>query len=487
MALYRGGEARAIDAAAIAAGLPAFTLMQRAGAAAFASLRRHWPQARCIAILCGGGNNGGDGYVLARLLQADGCQVRVFALTAARTHEAQRAAAEWMEAGGRIEPIDAETEFGSFDLLVDAIFGIGLARAPEGLAARVIGAINASDAPVLALDLPSGLDADSGAAPGACVRATRTLSFIAAKRGLFTGMAREVGGLVEVASLEVPAAAFDTCEPSAYLCRTELLPYWLRPRSRVAHKGDHGQVLAVGGDHGYAGAIHLCAEAALRSGAGLVRVATRAEQVPVFVGSRPEAMPAAVEDADALRLQAKGADVIALGPGLGQERWGREMFEAALALERALVLDADALNLLAQAPRALSDAVLTPHPGEAARLLGTTVAVVEADRFAAAQALAQRYAATVVLKGAGSIVAAPGRVAMVIDAGNPGMASGGMGDVLTGVVAALRAQGLAGFDAACAGALLHGAAGDAAARDGGERGLLASDLFPFLRRLANPA
>ena len=484
--LYRCEDARAIDAAAIAGGVAAFELMRRAGAAAFTLLQRQWPQARRICVVCGSGNNGGDGYVLARLARAVGMDVRVVALAPARPPEAQRAAAEWIDAGGRIESAAADMSLRDCDVLVDALFGIGLARAPEGEAARLTDAMNAAGVPILALDVPSGLDADRGQAPGVCVRATRTLSFIAAKRGLYTGGAREWCGIVEVDDLDVLPASFAAREPSALRLRPEALAHWLRPRARNAHKGAHGHVLAVGGDHGYAGAIRLCAEAALRVGAGLVSVATRADHVAAMLATRPEAMVRAAEDAAALQALAVRADVLALGPGLGQGTWGRECFDAAVTMDRPLVLDADALNLLACVPRPMSNAVLTPHPGEAARLLGTSVAQIEADRFASAQALAQRYDAVIVLKGAGTLVSAPGHRTAVIDAGNPGMASGGMGDVLTGVVAALRAQGLAAFDAACAGTLLHAAAGDVAAGEGGERGLLASDLFPYLRRLANP-
>lgn len=265
------------------------------------------------------------------------------------------------------------------------------------------------------------------------------------------------------------------------------LPAWLPPRPRDSHKGANGHVLCIGGDHGSGGAIVLCAQAALRAGAGLASVATRAMHVPALLARQPEAMAHAVESADALAPLFARADVIAIGPGLGRGEWGRAMLDAALAASKPLVLDADALNLLAPAPRALpADAILTPHPGEAARLLGTDVAAVQSDRNAAALALAQRHGAIVVLKGAGTIVAAPGRAPRIVAAGNPGMATGGMGDLLTGVIAALRAQGLDAFDAASCGALLHAHAGDLAAREGGMRGLLPSDLLPFLRRCANP-
>jgi NAD(P)H-hydrate epimerase len=267
----------------------------------------------------------------------------------------------------------------------------------------------------------------------------------------------------------------------------DALAAWLPPRPRDSHKGENGHVLCIGGDHGSGGAIALCAQAALRTGAGLVSVATRAEHVAALLARQPEAMAHAAESThELLRLLAR-ADVVAIGPGLGPGEWGRAMHATALAAAKPLVLDADALNLLAASPRDLpSDAILTPHPGEAARLLGSDTAAVQADRPGAAQALVERYGAVVVLKGAGSIVAAPGHVARIVEAGNPGMATGGMGDLLTGVIAALRAQGLPAFDAAACGALLHAHAGDLASGDG-MRGMLPSDLLPYLRVCANPA
>jgi NAD(P)H-hydrate epimerase len=267
----------------------------------------------------------------------------------------------------------------------------------------------------------------------------------------------------------------------------DALPAWLPPRPRDSHKGANGHVLCIGGDHGSGGAIVLCAQAALRTGAGLASVATRAAHVPALLARQPEAMAHAVESGDALAPLFARASIIAIGPGLGQGAWGRAMLAAALAASKPLVLDADALNLLAAAPRALpAGTILTPHPGEAARLLDSDIASVQGDRNAAALALVQRYGAVVVLKGAGTIVAAPGRIPHVVAAGNPGMATGGMGDLLTGVIAALRAQGLDAFDAASCGALLHAHAGDLAAREDGMRGLLPSDLLPWLHRCANP-
>jgi NAD(P)H-hydrate epimerase len=244
-------------------------------------------------------------------------------------------------------------------------------------------------------------------------------------------------------------------------------------------------VLCIGGELGTGGAVMLAADAALRCGAGLVSVATRAPHVAALLARRPEAMARAVESQDEIDPMLARASVIVLGPGLGQGDWGRALYRRALRADRPLVLDADALNLLAAGDaRAPPGSVLTPHPGEAARLLGAAVAQVQADRFAAAAELADQYDCVVVLKGAGSLVAAPGRRPRVIAAGNPGMAVGGMGDLLSGCIGALCAQGLDGFDAACCGSLLHAAAGDTAAR-GGERGLLPGDLLDAMRLWAN--
>ena len=484
--LFDSHAARALDARATALlGGDGYVLMQRAGQAGWQYLLQHWPRAQRITVVCGPGNNGGDGYVLARLARQSGRSVRVLHLGehVPRTPLAQRACTEYVSVGGHIGIFPEALPQG--DVVVDALFGIGLSRAPDESTAALIDAINAQPAPILALDVPSGLDADIGSAPGKAVAATRTLQFIAGHRGLRSGDALELTGMPGLDDLDVPAEAFDAIAPSASLLTREALAYWLLPRRRNTHKGESGRVLCVGGDHGHGGAIVLCAEAALRAGAGLVSVATREAHVPVVLARRPEAMVRAVESGDELRPLLAQAGAIAIGPGLGQGEWSRAMLQLALAAGKPLVIDADALNLVAASTHAFTDAILTPHPGEAARLLDTDVASVQRDRFAAAQAIARRYGAVVVLKGAGTIVAAPGVIPRVVDAGNPGMAVGGMGDVLTGAIAALRAGGMSAFDAASAGALLHSLAGDAAAV-AGERGLLPSDLFPHLHRLANP-
>ncbi len=468
----------------------AFALMARAGQAGWRCVLKHWPRARRIVVACGPGNNGGDGYVLAKHALDSGREVRVLRLAPPATPLAQRACDDYIAAGGTLA--DA---LGEADLIVDALFGIGLSRAPDTATSALLDAINAHPAPVLALDVPSGIDARSGAAPGAAIVADRTLQFIARHRGLRTGAALDHADELELASLDLPASLFDGIDAAAFAYRPDALPAFFPLRPRDSHKGRNGHVLCVGGDAGHGGAAMLAVDAALRCGAGLVTAATRAAHVPAVLARRPEAMAHAVEDAGELAGLLQRADVVAIGPGLGLGKWGRALFAALLACDKPRVFDADALNMLselpqaplAQSPRRLSASdVITPHPGEAARLLGIATADVQRDRFAAANALCERYGAAVVLKGAGSIVASANAAPAVICAGNPGMAVGGMGDLLTGCIAALLAQGFASRDAAIAGALLHAAAGDAAARDEGERGLLPSDLLPWMRRLANP-
>jgi len=484
--LHNSQALRAVEAMAEHASGDAFGLMRRAGQAAWRELLAHWPEVQRIVVVCGPGNNGGDGYALARHAQVSGRDVRVVRLPghAPRTDNARHAENEYRSGNGRVEAFDGKLR--AADLVVDALFGIGLSREPDAETAALIAAINRSRSPVFSLDVPSGVDADRGIVPGAAVHADRTIEFIAAHAGLTTGTALEYTGVRSLATLDLPPNMLASLPASACLMSRDDLAAAFPPRRRNTHKGESGYVLCIGGDHGSGGAIVLCAEAALRSGAGLVSVATRDAHVGAALGRRPELMARGVAVADDLRAMLQRADVIALGPGLGQEGWGIALYNAAMAADKPLVVDADALNLLALHPRKLAEgAILTPHPGEAARLLGTTAEIVQADRFAAAQALCDAHRCVVVLKGAGTIVAAPGELPRVIGAGNPGMAVGGMGDVLTGVIAALRAQGRSAHDAATHGALLHAVAGDDAARDGGERGLLPSDLFAHLRRLAN--
>lgn len=480
--LYTVGQLRQIERAAIAAlAVSGVELMRRAAMAALNTLRRHWPDESRICIHCGPGNNGGDGFLLGVLAREAGLQVTLLALSHGSHGDALQARQAWLADGGAIQLWDEHASLPSAGLHVDALYGIGLNRAPAPAAARLIESINGSGRPVLALDVPSGLDSDSGQCPGAAIRADVTLSFLADKRGLHSGRAADHVGVLELAPLGVPEQVYAQVRADAQLLAIEPLP----SRRRYANKGDYGHVLVIGGEHGMAGAARLAGEAALRAGAGLVSVATRAEHVFALNAARPELMAHAVDGPQALAPLLQRASVLALGPGLGRAAWGHALWLTALDAQKPLVLDADGLNLLAAEPRRFkAPTVLTPHPGEAARLLGLATAEIERDRFAAARELSRRHAAVVVLKGAGTLVADPDGRLDVCPWGNPGMASGGMGDLLTGIVAALLAQGCDAWQAACLGVGLHARAGDHASRRG-ERGLLASDVLAPLRALAN--
>lgn len=472
-------------------GIPGYTLMQRAAAAAFAELRRRWPQARRLAVLCGPGNNGGDGYELARLAGEAGLAVDLAQVgPIATTGDAVTARQTWLDCGGTASAWSdtfAKEKLLPAEVIVDAIFGIGITRAVSGDAAAAIAAVNAHTGTqaVLALDLPSGLDADTGVAHGAAIRADATMSFIGRKLGAYTAQGPDHAGAQLHDDLGLDWSFLATAPFEARMLDASDLCEFLPRRPRSAHKGRHGHVLLVGGDSGMSGAILLAARAALRAGAGLVTVATRAAHAAVLSAAQPEIMFRGVETASELAALLKRADSVAIGPGLGQSAWAEAMWQAALDFPRALVLDADALNLLAGNAGSIREGawVLTPHPGEAARLLGTSTAQVQSNRASAIRELRTRFQATVVLKGAGSLVC--GETLALCPYGNPGMGVGGMGDVLTGIVAAFIAQGLPEERAAQAGVLAHALAGDRAATRG-ERGLLPSDLLDELRAVVNP-
>lgn len=487
--LYRAAQVRELDRLAIEEyGIATEQLMERAGAAAFRLLRAHWSQARRIGVVCGTGNNGGDGYVLARLAHEAGLRVTVHAVGDADRLRgaALRAARAAREAG--VEVMNhADGALAGHEVIVDALLGTGLDREVGGAQRAAIEAINAGEAAVLALDVPSGLDADTGRIRGVAVRADLTLSFIGLKQGLFTADGPDCSGRVHYSSLGVPAQVFARVPAAASRFTQQTLATRLEPRARGAHKGQYGHVLIVGGDHGMSGAALLAGQAALRAGAGLVSLATRSAHAAMLSVAQPELMCHGIEDAATLSRLMGRATVIAIGPGLGRTVWAQDMLGAVRESPRPLVVDADALNLLAQDPGRRDDWVLTPHPGEAGRLLGTTAGEVQADRFEAVRRLQRRYGGTVVLKGAGSLVCDPVGAIGLCHGGNPGMAGGGMGDLLTGVIAGLIAQGKDPAEAARLGTAVHAAAGDlAAAEEGGERGLLAGDLLAPIHRLMNP-
>jgi len=484
--VYAAAQVRAMDRHAIdVAGIPGYTLMQRAATAALATLRQGWPAARRIMVVCGTGNNAGDGYVLARLARQAGLEVQVCALVDPRElkGDAALAHADFTAAGGRSAGFSSAGLEG-IDVVVDALLGTGVDRPLEGAMRDCIDAINASGLPVLALDLPSGLDADTGLAQGTAITATRTITFVALKAGLYLGEAWDRVGMLEFAGLGVPQSARETHLPVLRRMDAQLLADTLPRRRRSAHKGEHGRVLIVGG-FAMPGAAMLAGEAALRTGAGLVTVATAASSVAPIIAGRPELICSAVDSSAELQALLEAADVVAIGPGLGRDRRARKLFDASLGCTKRMVLDADALTLLAEQPRHRDDWILTPHPGEAARLRGTDTATIQRDRLGSAQAIAARYGGICVLKGAGTLVADGHATPWVCDRGNPGMATAGAGDVLTGIIAALVAGGSDLGPAAAAGVLVHARAGDQAAR-AGQRGLLAGDLIAELATVVNP-
>jgi hydroxyethylthiazole kinase-like uncharacterized protein yjeF len=483
--LYTAAQVRELDRIAIEeAGIPGYTLMRRAGEACWQVLRDTWPDARRISIICGTGNNGGDGYVVARLAHVAGLQVQVLQL-GDTTHihgDAQLARRDCLAAGAEVTPFGPGA-LDAPDVIVDAMLGTGLERPLGGVWREAALAINACGCPVLAVDVPTGLLADSGHVPGEAVRANLTVTFIGCKRGLFTGQGPDYAGKVVFEDLGVPA---DVSTRVPVEVRLHTGPRLGGPRQRTAHKGDFGHVLVVGGGPGMPGAVRLAGEAALRTGAGLVSLATHPDHAALIAAACPEIISHPVADARQLRSLLAHAGVVVIGPGLGKSGWARRLLACVLDGPQPLVVDADALNLLAADGWVRDNWILTPHPGEAGRLLGQSTANVQADRFIAAKAIQERYAGIAVLKGAGTLICNAAGAMAVCAAGNPGMATAGMGDVLSGVIGGLLAQGLPLDAAALAGVCLHACAGDRAARQG-ERGLLARDVIAELRPLINPA
>ena len=493
-AIYSAAQVRGLDRIAIEEfGIPSYTLMCRAAEAAVAALRRHWPTAQSLAIYCGAGNNAGDGYVVARLAADLGLQARAIAVVppGRLSGDAARAWNDYRDQGGSVEPFDPNRLVDE-DVLVDALLGNGLDRDVSGDFLAAVSVMNAARRPVVSLDIPTGLHADTGLPMGAAVHADLTVTFVGLKLGLYVGEGANYRGALEFAGLGIPPAAHARMAPPMVRLTRASVRAVLPPRPRTAHKGDAGSLLMVGGGPGMSGAIRLAAEAALRSGAGLVRVATHPASVGAVMAGRAEVMCVAIEDARQLEPWLQAADGAVLGPGLGQTVWARAVWERVLESGIPLVVDADGLNLLAGEDgargkwMARGNWILTPHPGEAARLLGTSTGEIQADRAGAVARIANRFQGVALLKGAGTLVAAPDEVAIgLCDRGNPGMATAGTGDVLAGILGGLLVQSGDLAAVARAGVWIHAVCGDAAA-EGGERGLLAGDLMGHIRGAVNP-
>tara|TARA_R110002167_G_scaffold54456_1_gene155088 strand:- start:2180 stop:3733 length:1554 start_codon:yes stop_codon:yes gene_type:complete len=484
--------------AAQLAGCSMFELMQRAGEATFQALTKEWPEAQNIMIVAGNGNNAGDGYVLAKLAKQKGMHVVVVCQQPQRelTGDAKQAQAQWLNVGGETQKF-AGQNYAQFDLIVDALLGTGVTGEVKPDFQAVIQQINQSNIPVLSIDLPSGMQANTGQALPICVKADVTVTFIATKPGLVSGIGKEFSGKVVFADLAVAKEFFSLAHSDTQLVNWQMLQP-LKSRPVHSNKGSFGKLLCIGGNQGMPGAIRLSAESALRCGVGLVKVyCHESSSLAISIG-RPEIMFAHKN----LEAALDWCSCIVIGPGLGQDDWAHQQFSRLLAHlklhPKPLVIDADALNLIAAMAddadqldtlAQLPAIVLTPHPGEASRLLQCHIAKIENDRYLASKNIAHKYKSSCVLKGAGTIIQT-NRLdqepqSWVCEGGNPGMATAGMGDLLSGVIGAFLAQGFTSQQAAVYGVCAHAEAGDRVAIQYGQRGMITSDLLQPLRAIVN--
>jgi ADP-dependent NAD(P)H-hydrate dehydratase / NAD(P)H-hydrate epimerase len=498
--LYTVAELRALEKAAEAA-LPPHTLMARAGAAAARFLADRATHDASSAgslpiwIVAGPGNNGGDALIAAAELHRAGIAVEVCMPVEVKPDDARWALGVARAAGVTISA-NPPASFDDYGWLVDGMFGIGLARPLEGVFTQVADLLSErsrDSGRVLALDIPSGLDSDTGNAvgPGAVVTAAETITFIGAKPGLYTASGRDFAGAVTVAPLGLDVDMNTAAPGPIRLNAPALFAPGFPARSHSTHKGTYGSLAVIGGDTGMCGAPILAARAALYTGAGKVHVAFIGAGGPAYDPPHPELM---LHAADTLRLDTM--DALAIGCGMGCTQRAAEALGRALRVDAPKLIDADALNLVAREAALAAEVaargaagdrcVLTPHPLEAARLLGCDAATIQKDRLAAARALAARFSSVVVLKGAGTVIAAPdGRVA-INPTGSAALATGGTGDVLGGIIGALLAQRLPRYEAALAGVYLHGLAADTlTGRGQGPAGLTAGELAPVVRELLN--
>lgn len=490
-ALFSADAVREIDRYVIdQQGVDGFELMQSAAHAAFRRLVRHWPQCGRLLVLCGAGNNGGDGYLVAANACRHGLDVQCVAVapTEKLSGDARKARQKALADGVEVQELSALAEqeldrlFANAGLIVDAMLGTGVSGAPRSPFAELISRCNGASAPVVAVDLPSGLNATTGAAEGEVVQAAMTVTFIGLKAGLFTGEGAAAAGEVAFEALDTEAGlAASGQSPLARRRDWPGVQSWLPKRPANAHKGRFGHVLVVAGDRGFGGAGLMAAEAAVRSGAGLVSLATRPEHVTAALARCPSVMVHGLIHGSELPPMLDAASVVVCGPGIGRSAWGQQMLEQVIASGKPRVLDADALNLLSGRVAVPADNhILTPHPGEAARLLNVSVPEVEADRVAAAARLQGLYGGTVLLKGAGTVVASGGDNINIINGSNPGMATGGMGDVLSGIIGAVYGQLGDPAKSAILGASVHLAAADRASETRGFMGLIPNDVIDAL-------
>jgi len=491
--LYSTEQIRCLEQEAIEKhNISVFELMQHAGKSAFTFLQQHWSKAQHIGILCGPGNNAGDGYIIGEQAIQSGFQVQLISVTDQNKLQgaAQQAMKAFCDTGGTVNCLTEKDHtplqsMQSCDVLVDALLGTGLNKPPQGLIAHCINWLNQqTSTPVFAIDVPSGLNADSGQCFDPVVNAEATLTFIGYKRGMHTGKALNCCGHIHLNDLSLPTTIFQQKKTSIPVLSETQCRHALKKRQPAAHKKDYGHVLVVGGDYGMQGAIRMAGEAALRVGAGLVSVATRPEHAFETPAERPELMCFPIEHAEQLTPLIEKATVIIIGPGIGNSEWSNRLWHAIESTKQPKVIDAQGLDFLPNSPLLPlpENCIITPHPGEAGRLLNCAAADIENNRFQAITNLQQKIGGTVVLKGAGTLIMEASGQISLCDRGNPGMATGGMGDVLSGVIGGLLAQSLSPAEATKAGVFFHAHAADIAS-ESGQSGLIASDLFLVLKQI----
>lgn len=507
MRVVTAEEMKALDKAAIEEyGISGLVLMENAGRQVVELIRRELGEVRgkVITVFIGKGNNGGDGLVIARHLLNMGAEVKVLSMV--NLEEISGDAAVNLDIWRKMDQKIFSLHHGdginivklvlmNTDMIVDAIYGTGFRGRIAEKAGRVIEALNGSGIPIVAVDIPSGLEADTGKVNGPCIRAHYTVTFGLPKLGLILEPGADFTGRLTVADISIPAVLVEKIAPQRYLISADLVKEWLPSRPSPAHKGNFGRVLVVAGSRGMTGAACLTGESALRAGAGLVTVAVPETLHDIMEGKLTEVMTTPLPDTGKGAL-GRGArqrilslledsDVLAIGPGLSQAAEVVALVKELLPSVRVpCVLDADAINALAGAGEVLrkvqAPVVITPHPGEMARLMGVTTKEIQEDRIGAAVKAAEKWRVVTLLKGARTVVAAPDGAIYINPTGNPGMATAGSGDVLTGVVASLIAQGMETARAAAAGAYIHGLAGDLAAREKGMMGMIAGDILSAL-------
>jgi NAD(P)H-hydrate epimerase len=506
MKVVTAQEMRQIDQQAIEQiGIPGIVLMENAGTAVVKTIQTRFPECKRVGVFVGKGNNGGDGLVVARRLVISGRSAQIFlvsppdgfsgdALTNLRI--AQNLNLPMTPILSEADLATRKSEIAACDLIVDAIFGTGLRGAVRGFVADVIEFLNGTDIPIVAVDLPSGLEADAGIAEGACIQADCTVAMGLPKRGLLVYPGADFAGELVIADIGFPPSVIEKQNISVNWTQPIDAARLLPPRYADSHKGTYGRVFAAAGSTGMTGAAALSSEAALRIGAGLVTLGIPKSLNPILevkltevmtlpLPETPEGSLAREAKAQILEFVNRTASILAIGPGLSQHPETVALVHDLIREnDGPMVIDADALNAIGKAKELLTSlppqTVLTPHPGEMARLTGAPAAELTKDRIGAAQRFAQQYSVTLVLKGAPTIVAGGNGEVWINSTGNPGMATAGMGDVLTGVIAGLMAQEVPGFDAAVLGVYLHGLAGDLAAGSIGMHGLMAGDVLNAL-------